>query len=353
LADFLAFLWRHRVLIVGLVGTTTLIAIVYVLAVPVEYTAKATLLPQEATTPGLFSAALAYLGGEAAPLGLGKLSPEVVIQESILRSRQFADTMNEDLNLEERYGTASRESRLRRWFGLMKTKTNRQGLLTVSYRDRDPEFAAKVVTRLLAHLDRFNRETRTTSSRRVREFLEKRVVEAESRLRAVEDSLARYQAENQTLALDPRVEAVSALGADLLTRRLQAVTEAQVMRQTLGPRAPALTAKEMEIEALDRELARLPELASDLSKLLRSRRVLERTHTFLFAQLEETRVEEARDTPTIDILDPPVVPQEKSWPQRTYTVLLVFGVSAVLALVLGKLLDAVREVFRTLERQRA
>ena len=64
LADFLAFVWRHRVLIVGFVGVTTAITIVYVLVVPVQYTAKATLLPQDGSRSSLFSAALAYLGGD-------------------------------------------------------------------------------------------------------------------------------------------------------------------------------------------------------------------------------------------------------------------------------------------------
>jgi uncharacterized protein involved in exopolysaccharide biosynthesis len=122
-----------------------------------------------------------------------------------------------------------------------------------------------------------------------------------------------------------------------------------MLRQTLGGGAPALTAKEMEIQALDEELARLPELNSELSKLMRSRRVYERTYTFLYAQLEESRIEEARDTPTIDILDPPVPPQEKSWPQRTWTVLLVFGVTCLLSLFLAKGMDSWREVRRRLE----
>ena len=61
LADFMAFLWRHRVLIVGLTGILTLATIIYVLVIPVEYTAKATLLPHESSRSGLFSAALAYM----------------------------------------------------------------------------------------------------------------------------------------------------------------------------------------------------------------------------------------------------------------------------------------------------
>ena len=192
-------------------------------------------------------------------------------------------------------------------------------------------------------MDRLNREIRTTSSRRVRVFLEERVIQAEERLSEAEDSLATFQAENQTLAVSSGKDEVISTGAGLLMARFQLVTEAEMLRSTLGSQAPALKGKEMEIRAVDKELSRLPRLNSDLAKLMRSRRVLENTYTFLSSHLEETRIEEARDTPTVDVLDPPLVPEEKSWPQRTWTVLGVFISVGVFSLVLAKGLDSIRE----------
>jgi uncharacterized protein involved in exopolysaccharide biosynthesis len=261
--------------------------------------------------------------------------------------------MNERLDLDQRYHASTRESRLRHWFSRLNTRSSREGLLTVSYRDRDPQFASEVVESLLDNLDRFNRQSRMTSSRRVREFLESRVVEARRRLDSLEDSLAAYQSTHQAVVLDPEAESVVSLGADLMARRIELVTQAEMLRRTLGRGAAALKSKEAEIEALDRQLRRLPALNSELSKLLRSRKVYERTHAFLFAQLEEARIEEARDTPTIDVLDPPTVPQEKSWPQRTTTVLIAFFTAGLLSLVAAKGVDSAREVRRRLEAEGA
>lgn len=346
LANFFAFLWRHKFLIVGLVGGSTLATIIYVLVVPVQYTAKATLLPPESDSSGLLSTAMQFLGSGSnlGGLNLGGAGSEAVIQESIIRSRRLADLMNEDFNLDERYRTSKREARLRVWKNRLKTSTNRQGLMTVGYQDRDPEFASRIVTRLLEHLDRFNRENRSTSSRKVRLFLEEATADSEDKLNAMEDSLAAYQAKNRTLALSSTAEGVVEAGAEILIQRLRLVTESEMLRQNLGADAPALLAKESEIKALDRELARLPQLNSEMGKLMRLRRVYARTHSYLAAQLEETRIEEARDTRTIEILDPPIVPQEKSWPQRTWTVLAVFFVSGILSLLLAKGLDSVREM---------
>lgn len=346
LADFLTFLWRHRLLIVGVAGISTLVTIIYVMVVPVEYKAKASLLPQESSSPGLFSAAMSLMGGNLSGIDLPFQSSEGAIQESVLRSRRLADLMNEDFDLDGRYKSEHRESRLRRWFNKLGVESNTQGLLTVSFQDKDPEFATKVVTRLLEHLDHFNRELRSTTGRRVRVFLEQRLVETEKQLRQVEDSLAAFQTENRTLALSPGVDEVVQAGAEILVRRIQLEIEVKMMRETLGATAPALRAKEMEVKALDRQLARLPALNTKMSRFLRSLGVHQRTYTFLSVQLEESRLEEARDTPTIQILDPPTIPEEKSWPQRTYTVLAVFLGSTIFSLVLSVVLDAAREARR-------
>jgi uncharacterized protein involved in exopolysaccharide biosynthesis len=200
-----------------------------------------------------------------------------------------------------------------------------------------------VLNRLLEHLDHFNRELRTTSGRRVRVFLEERLTETNRQLLAAEDSLAVFQAENRTLALSSGTDEVVEAGAELLVQRIQLEVELEMMRETLGPGAPAVRSKEMELRVLDRELARLPALGSEMARLMRSQRVYQRTHTFLSVQLEEARLEETRDTPTIQILDAPVLPEEKSWPQRTYTVLGVFVITGLLSLLLGKIFDSIRE----------
>jgi len=348
LADFFSFLWRHKFLIVGLTGGLTLATIIYVLVVPVKYTAKATLLPPESDSPGLLSTAMEFLGGSGGGnlggLSLGGVGSEAAIQESIIRSRTLADRMNDDFDLDEKYGTTKREARLRVWKNRLKTSTNRQGLMTVSYQDRDPEFASRIVVRLLEHLDRHNRENRTTSSRRVRMFLEVAVADAEEKLNVLEDSLSVFQTENNTLALSSTAEGVVDAGAEILLQRLRLLTESQMLQESLGASAPALLAKQSEIKALDRELARLPKLNTEMGRLMRLRRVYVRTHSYLSGQLEETRVKEARDTPTIEILDPPIVPEEKSWPQRTWSVLAVFFGSGILSLLLAKTLDSVQEL---------
>lgn len=345
LAAFVLFLWRHRFLVTGVVGVSTLATIIYVLVVPVEYTATATLLPQGGASLALMAQARSLLGDRLSSLGLNAPSSELETQVAILNSDHLADLVDRDLDLTARYKPRSRESRLRLWHSLCQVGTTKQGVLTVSYRDRDPEFAVTVVKSVLDHLDRFNRSTRSTSSHRVRVFLEERLEVTRKRLEALEDSLAAFQSESRTLSSSGNDGALAA-GASLLTERIRMQMDAEVLRHSLGSDAPALQQKEAEIRAMDRELAKLPGLNSQLARLIRAKEVQERTFAFVSAQLEQARIEEARNVPTVDVLDPPVKPTEKTWPQRTWTVLTVFFISGGLALAAAKLSDVLREAVR-------
>ncbi len=350
LADFLAFIWRHRVLVVGGTALVAVASVIYVLVVPVRYTARASLLPQDSSGSGLLGAAMAMAGGGLGNLSLpGLTSGESEIQEAILKSERVAERIRAEFDLDTVWKTRSRDRFLRRWYGSLSIATNRENLLVVGFQDRDPERATAIVGRLLELLDEVNRDIRTSSGRRTRDFLEGRVDAVRKRMTALEDSLAVYQVDNRGMALTPEADGAAGVGAQLLVQRLRLEADASVMRRSLGPEAPALKAMEMQIEALDAELARLPGLNSDMARILRDLRIHERTFALLAAQVEEARLQEARDIPTVDVLDPPRVPDVKSWPMRTFTVLGAVAAAGVLTLLLARLLDAWGEVRRRLE----
>lgn len=340
LAGLFLFLWRHRILFIATVGISTLATIVYVLLIPVEYTARATLIPQEAAGSSLASLAKSVMSGAVSALGPYSLDSETRIQEAVFKSEHLADSVNEKLDLAGRYGIKNRERRLRAWSVRFDVRTDKQGFLVIKYRDRDPEFASEVVNTAIEEVDSFNRKLRNTASRRARVFLEGRVAEVDARLEEMEDSLASYQSRHKALAFSTPADAD--IGANLISQRIRLETDILVLQKTVGPQAPALVSKRLEAEALDKELSRLPQMNAALSTLLRDRRVLEQTYGMLSASLEEARVQEAKNAPTVNILDPPVVPTEKSWPNRTLTVLTAFFVSAVAAGGLAYVLDLVR-----------
>ena len=148
------------------------------------------------------------------------------------------------------------------------------GIIRVSFTNRSPALAAAVANAYAEELNRFNRETRQSSARLRRQFVETRLDEVGRELRNAEDA-ARF----------------------FLTANRQYQT------------SPSLT---FEYQRLQRTLTQEQDLFGDLRR-----------------QLDAARIAEVDDTPSLTILESAIVPQEKSWPHRTGWLLVVLIVTFV------------------------
>jgi uncharacterized protein involved in exopolysaccharide biosynthesis len=67
---------------------------------------------------------------------------------------------------------------------------------------------------------------------------------------------------------------------------------------------------------LDRRLASIPTLQGDLVRLIRDQKVYEQLYLLLTAELEQARIRETMNTPTVQVLDRAVPPERHSWPRK-------------------------------------
>ncbi|HKO20881.1 MAG TPA: hypothetical protein VJU82_18555, partial [Acidobacteriaceae bacterium] len=73
-------------------------------------------------------------------------------------------------------------------------------------------------------------------------------------------------------------------------------------------------------------LRQLPRLAVPYADLYRNVRVQETLYELLTQQFETARINEAKDTPAVAVIDAPGVPEKKSFPPRALlTLLLTFA----------------------------
>jgi uncharacterized protein involved in exopolysaccharide biosynthesis len=72
----------------------------------------------------------------------------------------------------------------------------------------------------------------------------------------------------------------------------------------------------------------VPELKLELARLTRRVMVEEKVHALLIEEYEKSSIEEARDTPTVQVLDRADVPELKSRPKRAM-ITLIGGVAGV------------------------
>jgi uncharacterized protein involved in exopolysaccharide biosynthesis len=114
----------------------------------------------------------------------------------------------------------------------------------------------------------------------------------------------------------------------------------QVLRQSFDDASEEVRRVREQLAALDRQVALLPGAGVEIMRLWRDVKVQEQIFELLTAQLEEARIRETRDTPTVEVLDSAVPPIHKSRPKRTWIVLggFIVGVfgSALAALLLER-----------------
>jgi uncharacterized protein involved in exopolysaccharide biosynthesis len=205
--------------------------------------------------------------------------------------------------------------------------------------DRDPKRAADIANAYVELLDRFNRELRSTKGRRTRLFVEQRLVDTRRELAEAEKRFTEYQSKSKTAVMSRDVTSAAETAARLYAERAALQVRMGVIQSyTRGESDEALQIQQ-ELSQLDRQLQALPRTGLAVARLYREVRTLEQVFTLLTAQYEEARIEEARNTATLEVLDPAVKPERKSRPKRGLMIagafILSLGAGAVLAIASG------------------
>src|SRR5207237_10411260 len=92
-------------------------------------------------------------------------------------------------------------------------------------------------------------------------------------------------------------------------------------------------------------LRSLPLLGAKYGDYYRRAKIQETVYELLTEQYELAKVQEAKETPSVKVLDPATIPERKSFPPR----LLITGIGAALSLLLGILYVIVQRAWLELD----
>jgi uncharacterized protein involved in exopolysaccharide biosynthesis len=105
--------------------------------------------------------------------------------------------------------------------------------------------------------------------------------------------------------------------ADLLARKIFLEVRLGVLRSYLREDNEEVIQAHLELEQLKNRIANLPALETELSRLIRDSKIQEQLFLLITSELEQARIREHMDTPTVQVLDPAVPPERHSRPHRT------------------------------------
>jgi uncharacterized protein involved in exopolysaccharide biosynthesis len=181
----------------------------------------------------------------------------------------------------------------------------------------------------------------------MRAFVETRLVEARSELARLEEELKSFQERNKALKLDDQskamIDAMGAVKGQLMAKEVELNTLLSYASSS-NPKVEILRA---DVNGLKQKLVELgagnggggedifiptnkiPGLAFQYARLLRDFKVQEQLFELLTQQYEMARINEAKDSPTVQVLDIAKAPDKKHRPSRAFIV----AVSTLFALV--------------------
>lgn len=359
LFDYWDVLVARRMLIGSLCFAGIAASLAISLLLPNIFESTASVLPQlESKEGGMLAALLTSpaAGGMAQNLGLGLPSMPTTPTDvfvSILKSRVMADDVIAKFSLMDRYREKTMVETRKELEDHLRITVTKEKVIKVAVEDTDPQIAADMANFYVANLDRVNRTVTVSKAGQNRAFIERRLAETVESMARAEEALRDFQAKNKTVAVEAQAKVMIEAAAILQGQITAQEVQLQVMGSYLSPDNPDLARIRSNVEELKKQLTimgsgkdgkgmvlgdrlhpamtSVPDLALQFGRLFRQVKVQETLFTLLTSQHEQAKIAEARDTPTVQVLDPAVPADKRSRPR----LLLNLAVAGMLSLVVG------------------
>ncbi len=353
LLPYLELFWdRRRVLLragVYAFFASTLIAFL----IPVRYQSTTRLMPpdsQSSSGLGLLAAMSGRSGGSTGALtGLAgdilgvKSSGSLFI--GLLSSDTVEDRLIEEFQLKSIYNVSKIEdARADLAEHTYVSEDRKSGIISIGVRDHDPKRAAAMADAYVTELDRLVAQLSTSSARRERVFLEERLKQVKADLDTAANNFSAFASKNTAIDIPAQgkamVEAAATLQGELIASQAELSSLQQVYADT-NVRVRAAQARVNELQkkltevggsGTQEELAsdksmypsirRLPLLGVPYADLYRQTKIQETVYELLTQQYELAKVQEAKEIPSVRVLDPAIVPTKRFFPPRTTIVIL-------------------------------
>jgi uncharacterized protein involved in exopolysaccharide biosynthesis len=345
-------LWDHRRTLVRVAVVALVLSAAIAFLIPKRYESVARLMPPEQPSSGVAMLAalsghslggLSGLGNIAGLLG-GRTSSALFID--LLHSRTISDHLIDRFNLQHIYKKHYRIDTVKY---LARNTTviddKKSGVITITFTDTDPRRAQAITQAYLDELNSIVTRANTSSARREREFIERRLVSVQADLHAAESALGQFSSTNATLDIKEQTHAMVDAAAKLQAELIVGQSELDSLQQIYGEGNVRVRAARARIGVLQTQLTKmsgngeisdsgenselypslrqLPRLAVPWADLYRRVRIQETVFELLSQQYEMARIEEAKDTPVVAVIDQPLVAEKKSFPPRLLMILLL------------------------------
>ena len=353
-------LWRAA--IVGL-----LVSVLIAFVIPVRYQSVTRLMPpDDQSSSGL--GMLAAMAGSSGAGGLAGMAGDLLgIKSSgdlfigVLGSDTIQDDLIHQFQLMKVYHDSKIEDARKDLAEHTAISADRKsGIISIAVTDHDPKRAAAMAQAYVSELNVLVAQLSTSSARRERVFLEGRLQKVKGDLDSAEQNFSIFASKNTAIDIPEQGKAMVDAAATLQGQLIAAQAELSGLQQIYTDNNVRVRAAEAHVEELQKKLneiggagtgsdsansdslypsiRKLPLLGVTYADLYRQTKIQETVYELLTQQYELAKVQEAKEIPTVKVLDPAMVPTKKSFPPRSIIAVLgtMLGLTLAMTWIAGK-----------------
>lgn len=361
LIDLLIVLARHKRTVIVAPIATGIVAFAASFLITPTFTSTAKILPPQQQQSSGVAAMLGQIGGLAgAAGGLAGLKSPNDLFIGLLESRTIADHLVTRFKLKERYAQPTLdETRKKLAANTVIAEAKKGGFITIATDDKDPQFAADLANAYFEELAQLNQAMALTEASQRRVFFEKQLKEAGNNLAGAEVALRHTQEKTGIIRPDAQVQAIITNLAQLKGAIAAKEVELSSLRTFAAVQNPERLRSQEELRSLQAQVAkleknqpskegdfmvpveRIPEVGVEYVRSARSVKYYETIFELLAKQFELAKIDEAKDSPSIQLLDKALPAEKKSKPSRA----LITIVGAFAGLILGIFWSLMKSAF--------
>jgi uncharacterized protein involved in exopolysaccharide biosynthesis len=358
----LRLLWNRRQIILRVMGAALVLSTIIAFLIPKRFESTTRLMPPSEMNPGM--ALLAATGGRSGSGsglgsglggGLGAVAGDMLGLKSsgalfigILQGRTVQDDLINKFDLRKIYRDRLWED-AREDLGKKTdiSEDRKSGIISIRVTDKSPQRAAAMAQEYVEELKHLLTQVNTSSAHRERVFLEERLVEVKQDLESAEKNFSEFASKNTALDIQAQGKAMIEAGATLEGQLIGAETELQSLKQVYSDSNVRVRTMQARVNELQHQLEKLggkfdsatgpnaesnqsmypsirklPLLGVNYADLYRNTKLQEAIFETLTQGYELAKVEEAKETPSVKVIDPPNVPEKKSYPHRLLIILV-------------------------------
>lgn len=347
-----------------LVGIVTLIctgiALILAFALPQRYTATVTILPPQGNSSmgSMLASQLEGMGGAVSGMASGMLGMKNVndMYVSMLKSRSVEDAVIQHYGLQSEYRKSYLADTRKALEDHTKIDgTTKDGLIRLNFWDRNPNRAAEIANGYVNQFRDLSQHLAITEASQRRVIFQAQLDKTKTDLENADEALKRTQLSTGMVQVDGQARAMIDSAARLRAQIVAKEVQIEAMRSYAGDENPALTQAQTELDGLRAQFDKMvgskggsaddvflpkgavPEAGLEYVRRLRDVKYYEAIFDVLARQLELAKLDEAREGAFIQVVDPAVPPDEKSFPKRGLFAIAGVAVGITLGIMLALL----------------